>query len=162
VRITEVLCHPLGGSAQAYIELANDGALDADVSGWTLRMETHRVILPEGAIVPAHARALVVGTGFNPLGVPDQSDPPVAPGAGVITIDGTLSGHGLPSTGSDVSLEDLGGTLVSYLPGADPGRAPQAGVGLVRAALDLADADPAAWSWDAMGTCTPGAPDNLR
>ncbi len=162
VRITEVLARPRGAHTQAYVELANDGDTEVSVGGWTLHFGPKDVALPDGAMVPARGRAVVVGAEYDPRGIPAAGDPSLTPGTPVIAVPGTLSAHGLRSTGADVALRDPTGTLASFVPGADPRRAPRPGVGLVRAELDLPDADPAAWSWDARGGCTPGAPDRLR
>lgn len=162
VRITEVLARPRSTSAQEFVELFNEGAAPADLTGYALSQGASRSALPEGAVIPAGRRAIVVGASFDPRGVASQGDPPVAPGATLIALRGALAGRGLRDTGADVSLTDPEGRVVSQMPGSAPSRAPRAGVSIVRAETSLDDLDPAAWAYDAMEGSTPGAPDRLR
>jgi hypothetical protein len=162
VRITEVVARPHSTSAQEYVELLNDDTAPADLSGYALAQGTARSSLPAGSVIAPGQRALVVGASFDPRGVPAQGDPPVAPGTTLIALTGSVAGRGLRDTGADVTLTDETGRILSHLPGSVPSRAPRAGVGIVRAERDLDDEDPAAWSYDALDGCTPGAPDRLR
>lgn len=162
VRITEVLARPRSTSAQEFIELLNEGAGPADLTGYGLSQGASRSTLPEGAVIPPGRRAIVVGASFDPRGVASQGDPPVAPGATVIALRGALAGRGLRDSGADVSLTDPEGRVLSQMPGSAPARAPRAGVSLVRAETALDDLDPAAWTYDAADGSTPGAPDRLR
>jgi hypothetical protein len=86
----------------------------------------------------------------------------VAPGAALVRVRAALTAQGLRDSGADLVLEDPHGARVSFFPGADPALVPQAGVGVVRADPDLEEQDPAAWTYDEAGSCTPGAADRLR
>lgn len=162
VRITEVLARPRSSSAQEYVELLNDDTTTADLSGYALTQGASRSTLAAGSVLAPGQRALVVGATFDPRGVPAQGDPPVAPGTTLFVLTGSVAGRGLRDTGADVTLSDESGHILSFVPGSAPSRAPRAGVGLVRAERDLDDEDPAAWSYDALDGCTPGAPDRVR
>jgi hypothetical protein len=161
VRISEVVAHPRGNSAQEYVELINDGARPTSLSGLVLAQGASRAELPSLTLAPG-ARAVVVGAAFDPRGDARAGDPQVAPGAVVVVLRGSVAGSGLRNLGADLRLTDRAGRLLTMVPGAAPGRTPREGVGLVRAERELDDEDPAAWSYDAAGSCTPGAPDRLR
>lgn len=132
-----------------------------DIANYALAQGTSRSLFPAGTVLRGRGRVLVVGASFDPRGAPRSGDPPVTPGATVITLRGSVAGRGLRDTGADVTLTDPEGRVLSFMPGSDPSRPPRAGVGIVRAETDLADEDPAAWSYDPTGGCTPGGEDRV-
>lgn len=162
VRIAEVLARPRGASTQEFVELINDDDIAIELDDFSLAQEPLRAALPPGLRIAPGQRALVVGSAYDPRGDTRSGDEPVAPGTPVAVMRGAVAGRGLRDTGADLTLRAPDGVVVSRVPGADPGRAPRAGVSLVRADLDLDDDDPAAWTWDARDGSTPGAPDRLR
>ena len=162
VRVSEVLARPRTTSAQEYVELVSDEAADVDLTGWSIAQGVTRSPLPDGSVLRAMRRAVVVGMAFDPRGDARAGDPPVAPGATVFVTRTGVAGRGLRDDGADLALLDATGNAVARVPAGDPARAPREGVGLVRADTDLDDDDPAAWTYDAEDGCTPGAPDRLR
>lgn len=161
LRIAEVVARPRSTSAQEYIELVYEDDAPLDLANYALAQGTSRSVFPMGTALRGRGRVLVVGASFDPRGAPRSGDPPVTPGAVVITLSGSVAGRGLRDTGADVTLSDPAGRVLSFMPGSDPSRAPRAGVGIVRAETDLADEDPAAWSYDSAGGCTPGGEDRV-
>lgn len=162
VRISEVMARPRTTSAQEYVELVNDEATDVDLSGWSIAQGATSSPLPEHSVLRARGRAVVVGAAFDPRGDARAGDPPVAPGAAVFVTRTSVSGRGLRDDGADLALLDPDGATVARVPSGDPARPPREGVGLVRADNDLDEDDPAAWTYDADESCTPGADDRLR
>ncbi len=162
VRITEVVARPRSGSAQEYIELLNDTDAEVDLTGWSVLQGTTGASIAGRPVLAPHARGLVVGASFDPRGAASAGDPAVAPGASVWRSAGAVAGRGLRDSGANLALVDGEGRVVTTAPTGDPLRPPREGVGLVRAATDLDDDDPAAWDYDALGGCTPGAADRLR
>jgi hypothetical protein len=162
VRVSEVLARPRTTSAQEYVELVNEEMFAVDVSAWSIAQGVTRSPLPDGSVLRARGRAVVVGMAFDPRGDVRAGDPPVAPGATVFVTRTGVAGRGLRDDGADLALLDAAGSAVARVPTGDPGRPPREGVGLVRADTDLDDDDPAAWAYDAEGGCTPGAPDRVR
>lgn len=160
VRISEVLARPRDAPAQEFVELVSDDDAPVSLAGWSLVSGTARTVFGPDAWVPAHGRAVVVGAGFDVRGA--GREPPVAAGAAVIRLRGALAGRGLRDDGADLTLRDARGAVVSAFPGGASARAPREGVSLARAATDLDDEDPAAWSYDAEGGATPGASDRVR
>jgi len=162
VRVSEVLARPRSTSAQEYVELVNDEAYDVDLSNWSIAQGTASSLLPPRSILRARGRAAVVGANFDPRGDARTGDPPLAPGATLFTTRTAVSGRGLRDDGADLTLLDPEGGVVARVPSGDPARPPREGVGLVRADTDLEEDDIAAWTYDAEGSCTPGAEDRIR
>ena len=155
VRIDEVLARPRGGASQEFVELVNDDPEAVSLAGWSIVSGTARVVFGEGAVIPARGRAVVVGAGFDVRGAARAGDPPVAAGATVIAVRGSVAG--LRDDGAALALHDGRGIRVSVFPGDAPTLAPRAGVSLVRVARDLDEDDPAGWDWHPGEGSSPGA-----
>lgn len=162
VHITEVLARPRTGSAQEFIELTNDSDTTVSLRQWSLTSGSSRSAFPDAAVINQHQSIVVVGPDFDPRGALHTGDPPLAPGATVITLSLPLAGHGLRDSGADVSLVSPDGRIASTVPLSHPLRTPRLGISLVRTDPDLDDLDPAAWTYDSNNSATPGAPDRLR
>ena len=162
VRIVEVLARPYSTSAQEFIEVLNEEDGEVSLAGWTLSSGGSGSTLPDGATVPARARAVIVGASFDPRGVARAGDPPVQAGARLIVLRGSLGGRGLRDTGAEASLATPTGLVVSRYPGAAPELAPEEGVAVVRADAELDDDDPAAWARARDGASSPGGVSGAR
>lgn len=156
LRITEVVARPGGVGRQEFVELFNEGEVPVVLTGWVLALGTGRSPFPAGAVVPARGFAVLTGATFDPRGDTRAGDAPLAAGAALIPWTGTLGGRGLRDAGGRVAIIDPTGRVESEHPGEAPSLVPRAGVGVVRAADDLDEADPAAWAYDPEGRNTPG------
>jgi hypothetical protein len=164
VRITEVLAHPFGSSAQEFVEVINDGPDPASLSGLVLATRTGTSRLPPAIVRPGE-RAVIIGPGFDPRGtsrVGRAGDPALVPGTNVVRLTTMLATRGLTNSGTDVWLADLAGHILSRAPGMGLFRSPGMGVSLVRADSRMKEDDLASWSYDAQGGSSPGLPDRLR
>ncbi len=146
VRIASVLARPSGPTAQEFVELRNDGADAVALEGWALDGASGRSLLPRGATLRAHGRAVVVGPGFDAASPMAWGAGPLPAGVGLIRLPAAITGRGLRDTGDDLTLHDVDGAVIGYFPGAAASLAPSPGDRIVRVTTDLADDDPAAWA----------------
>ena len=158
VAISEVRADPRGPEpAQEYVELANLGTDPVDLGGFTLadRPDREGDAFPEGTVLAAGARALVVADGFDPSSADDDRVPP---GVALIRVGTSLGSGGLTNAGEPLFLRDTEGRRVSAAPAM---AAPDAGACIVRAVDDPRRGDDGAFAPDARGGCTPGRADRL-
>ena len=142
--ITEVLANPAGPeTSQEYVELMNLGSAPASTSG--LRIEDGRGADPlPAASLPAGARALVVGGGFD-----EQSPLDVPPRAGtlLLRVPGRIGRDGLGQAGEPVRLVAASGAVQSSYGGWVDVHAPAwAGRSVHRVPAPGACDHPRAWS----------------
>jgi hypothetical protein len=161
LRITEVLLHPFSSSAQQFVEVLNDDDMPVSTDGLAIANLHGSTPLPD-AVIPPHARAIIVPAAYDPRGVPERGDPPVAPGTVVITMPSGLGPHGLAQSGADVWIVDGDGHTLTRAPSGDSRMRPRRGESLVRADPRMREDDLASWAYDSGGGSTPGAPDSLR
>ena len=114
LHISEVLADPLGAEdRQEYVELNN--ASDGTVVARGLRLgpsATHANLLPE-LRVAAHARLLLVPSGYDAT-APSEPTPPA--GAPRVYLAEPLTGNGLNNRGEAIGLWDASGALISQSP----------------------------------------------
>ncbi|MCK5797545.1 MAG: lamin tail domain-containing protein, partial [Deltaproteobacteria bacterium] len=158
VVITEILANPRGPEpTQEWVEIQNLSESVVDIGGWTLDDNDDGVgrnVLPSALLGPGQ-RAVIVGTRFDSMA---PGDPPIAEGAVLLRVDGTVGSLGLANGGESLALRDASGRLVSSYGGfLSVGRKQDEGRSVVRGdpfACDL----PEAWGFS-LGDPTPGAPD---
>jgi hypothetical protein len=110
--INEVLANPLGPEpAQEWVELVNDGSIEADLAGYVLEDIGGKTDLPKARLAPG-AHALIVNDAFV---LDDELDPVPAPRALVLHVP-KLGKGGLSNSGEPLKLVDSTGRVVSRFP----------------------------------------------
>jgi hypothetical protein len=100
-----------------FVELANEGPDDIDLSGWTLSDAISvRHVFPAGSIVPAGGCLLVFGGG-----VVDPSGTPAATFGGAVIQNASSGSLSLNNTGDTVIVAEGAGYVVSYAYGPEAG-----------------------------------------
>jgi len=158
--IAEVLADPRGPEpAQEWVELWNAGAAPAPLAGVRLADDPGKegdLVGGPGEVLAPDARALVVGSGFDPH-LP--TDPPIPPGVPLLRVEGPLASGGLSNGGEALFLRSSDGVRLSAAP-AEPTLGPGRCLRRVDDA-DLRTGAPEAFTWTPEGGCTPGEP-NVR
>ncbi len=153
--ITEIRSDPAGTEPrQEYVEIANEGPVPVSLAGMTIADAVSAAgdALP-AIVLPSGARALLVGSGFDPDDDASGRDAPVPPGALLVRLDASIGSGGLSNAGEPLFLRDELGRWISAAP-ATP--VPRSGVCVVRVAQSLRTGEPGSFEYDADGTCTPG------
>ncbi|MCC6648521.1 MAG: lamin tail domain-containing protein [Polyangiaceae bacterium] len=139
--LTEALADPLGPEPDAeWVEIANDGALPLDLTGWGLRDEVGASTLPSAVLAPG-ARALLVTPRFV------ASEPPPSTSCRLLVV-ASLGKNGLSNEGEALELVTPDGAVASRLPAVKA----RAGWSVSRGLDASVDAAPA------VGPPTPCAP----
>jgi len=154
VVINEVLANPRGPeSVSEWLEVVNDGASAADLTGFELRDGGGAVSLPAARLEPGEL-VLLVAAGFA---LDPELDVPPAPGTRVLPL-ATLGQAGLSNSGELLRLSDADGRVLSRFP-ALAASAP--GISLARRTPDAPDAEAASFGAHAAPGASPGAPNEL-
>ena len=125
--LNEVTANPLGPEPhQEWIEIVNDGQVEAALAGYVLLDLGGETPLPE-AVLPAGGYALLVNESFVE---DDGIDPVPAPGTLLLRVP-ELGNDGLTNAGEPLKLRGPGGDIVSSLPTVPK---PKAGQSLARVA----------------------------
>jgi hypothetical protein len=155
IAITEVLADPNGPEpAQEFVEIANVGAAEVDLSGWMIddNADADGDLLPTGTCLGPGAAALLVADDFDHT---DGADPAPAAGALVIALESSIGSSGLKNSEAEsVELYDADGQLVSMY-GGQAG-SPKEGRSAARIRAELPDGDALAWELDPSGASSPG------
>lgn len=150
IHLVESLPNPRGPEpAQEYVEIFNAGRASLDLGGYRLTDSPISLgdRLPDGAVLPPGARALLVPSDYDPN---DPRDPNPPPGALLIRLDASLASSGISNSGEPLYLLDPRGRRVSAMP-AQP--VPREGECLL--ARSIRDRRPLP-SRFATGPCSPG------
>jgi hypothetical protein len=134
--------------AQEFVELANLGEDEADLSGWALFDEAGGVALPAGTRLAPGGIALLVADGYEPDA---PGDPPAALDAQIVRLGRSLGVQGLRNSGEAVFLLDPAGAVVSSYPNLLGAFAD--GASVVRSPPQAPEADSGAWTG-----CGPAGP----
>lgn len=161
VAVTEVLADPLGPEpAQEFVEIANVGAVEIDLSGWMIddNGDFDGDLIAEGTILLPGQVALLVSPDYDPG---SAEDPAPNPAALIVNLDSSIGSAGLKNSEAEtVELYDGFGNLVScYLGQAGD---PKEGRSAERVAAELPDGDARAWQLEPGGGSTPGAAPTLE
>lgn len=114
IRITEILANPVGPEpAQEWVELANLGDIEVDLTRWRLADSSGSDELPMAVLEPGEI-ALVVGQTYDAL---EGTDPPPHPQAKLIRLESAIGAGGLRNSGEPVRLLDSKGQVVSSYSG---------------------------------------------
>jgi hypothetical protein len=152
--INEVLANPRGPeSASEWIELVNDGAAAAELSGLELRDSGGGVSLPAGELAPGEFVLLAAAN----FALDPELDVPLSPGTRVVTLP-KLGQAGLANGGELLRLLDADGVVVSRFPAL---AASEPGVSMARRTPDAPDDDAGAFGAHAPPGASPGAPNTL-
>lgn len=147
VLLNEVFANPLGAEpSQEWVEIVNDGTMDADLQGFVLVDIGGETPLPP-ATLPPGGFALIANELFTEDG---ELDPAPAPGALILRV-GKLGKGGLSNAGEPLKLLDAQGAVISRFP---PQPVPKAGLSLARRTTTAPDGLAASFS---VGPATPGA-----
>lgn len=151
LRFTEVMYNPRDGEAYEFLELANQGPLPVDLSGFTLDGVDFRFPEPS-PLMPAGARWILANK-TRPAEFQARY-----PG---VAVAGWYAGS-LANGGETLELRDRSGQVVTRLTYGDAAPWPSAADG-TGASLELLDpaadpSDPAAWIARLDDTGSPGAP----
>jgi len=150
--ITEVYADPNGREPdQEFVELLNYGPTPVALDGIALADAPSEVgtRITTDAVLPPGARAVLVGSAFDPK---SARDPAPAPGALIVRVPKTLTRAGLSNAGEDLYLRDAQDRRLS---GAPRSPEPEAGRCLVRISADPRARDPGSFDY-APSLCTPG------
>jgi hypothetical protein len=132
VILNEVLANPLGPEPdQEWVELYNDGAVEAALGELVLRDIGGETALPSATLPPGRF-AIVVNETFV---ADDEIDVPPAEDAIVVRVP-ALGKSGLGNGGESVRLFDLQGRVISRFPAIPK---PKAGQSVVRRSPDAPD-----------------------
>jgi hypothetical protein len=148
VVINEVFANPLGAEPdQEWVELYNDGSVEADLSVYLLTDIGGETPLPSVPLPPG-SYALIVNQAFVEE---DELDPPPAPGALIVRVP-KLGKGGLSNAGEPLKLKlsDKSGATVSRAPAAPK---PKAGMSLARVSARAPDGIPTSFAtaWPTPG-----------
>jgi hypothetical protein len=155
VVINEVMANPIGPEpAEEWIEVVNDGSVNADMSGWKLRDSGGDVDLPAINLAPS-AFVLLVRRDF--VGGVDGDVAP-APGAVMVRLD-QLGTNGLANAGEALSLIDAKGAVVSAFPAK---ASTQPGVSMARRNATVLDDALGGFGPHASPGASPGAPNHVE
>lgn len=155
--VTEVYADAAGPEpAQEFVEIANLGAADVLLEGFTIADAggPGRAIGP-GAVLGPGQYGLVVADRFDPA---SALDPPVAPGAPLFRVGSSIGTNGLLNAGEAVVLLDAAGHELSRCPAF---LAPRSGVSVQRIAPDADEGAPASWVEDPEIGATAGAENSV-
>ena len=143
VVVNEVLTHPPSGSpSQRFVELVNDGDRPASLSGLALLDGIRSIALPPKSLAPGAFLLITPASFVDGLG----GDTTPAPDTPRITLD-TLKLSG------ETAITDADGRVLSWFPSSTATRAVSRG----RRTPDRPDDAPDAFGFDANGSATPGA-----
>jgi len=149
VVINEVLANSIGPEPeQEWVELYNDGLVEAPLEGWVLEDIGGGTTLPKATLAPG-GFALVVNHSFDEQG---EYDPTPAPGTLVIRVD-KLGKNGLSNQGEPLKLKGPGGTVVSRFPQLPK---PKSGRSVMRMHPTAPDDDAGSFILSEEGAATPG------
>jgi hypothetical protein len=155
VSVTEVLADPLGPEpAQEFVEIANYGDVEVDLSGWMIDDggDSDGDVLPAGALLPPGKAAILAADDYDP----DSAGDPAPPGdAIIIRVGSSIGTGGLKNSDVEtVELYDALGVLVS----AYDGRVgdPVEGRSAARVRAEAPDGCPRAFVETPIPTPTPG------
>ncbi len=150
--LNEVYANPIGPEpGQEWVEIVNDGLAAGLLDGLVLVDVGGETSLPVGSgWLAAGAHALLVGAEY---GETTGFDPPIAPGALLVTLPGTLGKNGLANAGEPLILRDGSSLELSRFP---PSPKPKAGQSVARVRPDAPDDQEA--SFALAENPTPGAP----
>jgi hypothetical protein len=155
VSITEIMADPNGAEpAQEFVEIANYGTADIDISGWMIddNGDANGDLIPQGSILKAHEVALLVSESYNPL---DTLDPSPVDGTHIIRLTSAIGTSGLKNSEAEsVELYDAAGELVSFYNGS-AGK-PEPGNSVVKTIAELPDNAEESWVLQTAGTADPG------
>jgi hypothetical protein len=144
--LSEVYANAIGPEpAQEWVELYNDGGVEASTAGYVLEDVGGEAELPEGTIPPG-GFALVVGDDFDPNAAWDLSP---APGTLLLRVP-RVGKSGLANSGEPLLLRDPQGAIVARF---ESRAAPKPGVSAAVADLQADD-----FTLEASDPPTPGAP----
>jgi hypothetical protein len=147
--LNEVLANPAGPEPDGeWIELVNDSARPASLSGLWLEDSSGHVQLPDAVLGPGEM-ALIVSDRFRASGL----DVPVPQSVRLLRVP-SLGARGLSNQGEGLLLVGSEG-VVSRFPLL---AAAHAGHSLARRTLDGSDDDPAGFAEQGAVGATPGAP----
>jgi hypothetical protein len=151
--LNEVLANPAGPEPDAeWIELVNDSARVASLSGLWLEDSGGSVPLPNAELAPGEI-ALLVGEGFQASGL----DVPLPDDVRRLVVT-SLGARGLSNSGEALLLVGAEGVLSRFPMLA----APHAGHSIARRTLDAADDDGANFAEQAPPGASPGAPNSFE
>jgi len=148
VRITEIMYHPVGGSAYEYIELQNIGSTTVDLSG--CRFDQVTCVFPEGTLL-APGAVMVIGSADDPIAFAARY-----PG---VVVSATFTGS-LDNSGERLALLDRNGNTIISVDYEDSGGWPVAADG-PGYSLEILDPngdpdDPANWRASTALNGSPG------
>ncbi|MCP4600615.1 MAG: lamin tail domain-containing protein [Proteobacteria bacterium] len=155
IAITEVLADPFGPEpSQEFIEIANFGAVEVDISGWMIDDggDTNGDLIPIGTILGPGEVAILVSSAY----VRDEGqDPSPESETLIVSLETSICSNGLKNSDAEsIELYDAAGVLVSQYKGQ--AGAPVEGSGSIRLSAELPDSDLLAFELDPNGTSTPG------
>jgi len=133
VIINEVYANPLGEEPeQEWIEIVNDGAVEADLAGYVVADIGGKAVLPS-VLLPPGGLALIANEVYNEMD--DELDPVPPPGALIVRIP-NLGRSGLSNGGEPIKLLDAAGIVLSRAPAAPK---PKPGWSLARVSPSAVD-----------------------
>jgi len=160
VSITEVLADPIGPEpAQEFVEIANFGSLEVDISGWMVddNEDANGPLIPEGTMLGPGQVGVLVSASFD---VNDNQDPAPDPTALMIVLETSVGSNGLKNSEAEtIELYDNEGTLVSQYRGQAGN--PKEGHSVIRLLSELPDGDLFAFDLEPNPTPTPGQAPSL-
>jgi hypothetical protein len=155
IAITEVLADPLGPEpAQEFVEIANLGPADIDLSGWMIddNGDQDGDVIPDGTVIGGGTVGIIVSAAYI---AGAGGDPSPAPGTLIIPLESSIGTGGLKNSAAEtVELYDADGVLVSRYLGQTG--TPREGCGAVRVSAELPDGDAHAFENEPTGSSTPG------
>ena len=157
VAITEILADPLGPEpAQEFVEIANYGREEVDLSGWMIDdngdANSLGNLIAEGTVLAPGTVAIAVSGSYDAQA---GADPAPDPDGVVIVLDSTVCSNGLRNSDAEsVELYDATGALVSQYRGQ--AGTPREGVSAMRLTAELPDSDKRAFDLEPGGSSTPG------